>query len=119
MPSVAEPEAGVSVTTVGVVLGLVSVTAKSRLPPSVVVGLDTVPTLGVSLSGGLPGGGGAVPSSAMVDSTLPVVMVALLGVFSATVKVSLPSNSASLVMATVMVCVVWPGAKVSVPEVAV
>ena len=83
----AVPEAGASVTVVGVVLALVRVTVKSRLLPSTTVGLETLPTAGASSS--VPPG--PVPSSAIVVVAVPVAMVAPLGVFSTTEKVSWPS----------------------------
>ena len=81
VPSVAVPEAGVSVTVVGVVLGWVSATAKSRLPPSATVGLETLPTCGVSLS--LPPG--PVPSSRIVPRPVPSTMSAFTAFDSTTV----------------------------------
>ena len=111
VPSVAVPDAGVMVTVVGVVLALVSVTVKSRLAPSATVGLETEPTRGLSLL--LPPT--PVPSSVMVVVDEAVPRVAPEGADRLTVKVSLPSNVASLVIATVTVCEVTPGAKVSVP----
>ena len=115
VPSVAVPEAGVSVTVVGVVLGCVSVTVKSRLLPSTTVGLETVPTAGRSSSPPpVP-----VPLSTMVVVETAVPSVAPVGALSVTVKVSEPSKVASLVIATVTVWLVTPGAKVSVPEPAV
>ena len=115
VPSVAVPEAGVSVTVVGVVLGCVSVTAKSRLPPSTTVGLDTVPTAGRSSSPPpVP-----LPSSTIVVVELAVPRLAPTGADRSTVKVSLPSKVVSLARVTVMVCEVTPGAKVSVPVAAV
>ena len=115
VPSVAVPEAGVSVTVVGVVLGFVSVTVKSRLPPSTMVGLVTVPTAGASLLvPPVP-----VPSSTIVVVDVAVPSVAPLGADRFTVKVSEPSKVVSLERVTVMVCEVTPGAKVSVPVAAV
>ena len=111
VPSVAEPDAGVSVTVVGVVLEFVSVTVKSRLLPSATVGLETEPTRGLSSS--VPPG--PVPSSVMVLVAVPVVMLALTGVFNTTEYVSAPSNTASLLIVTVIVWLVTPGANVSVP----
>ena len=115
VPSVAVPEAGVSATVVGVVLGLVSATVKSRLPPSTMVGLETEPTAGASLFvPPVP-----VPSSTMVVVDVAVPSVAPLGADRFTVKVSEPSKVVSLASVTVMVCEVTPGAKVSVPVAAV
>ena len=117
VPSAAVPEAGVSVTVVGVVLGCVSVTAKSRLPPSTTVGLETVPTAGASSFAGPPGR--ARPSSTIWLVTVAVPSVAPVGAERLTVSVSAPSKVASSAIATVIVCVVTPGAKVSVPLLAV
>ena len=59
--------------------------------------------------------GGAVSSSTMVPTPVPSAMVALCGLLSTTVNCSLPSTSVSGVMAMVMVLLVSPGAKVTVP----
>ena len=86
-PSVAVPDAGVSVTVVGVVLALVSVTAKSRLPPSGAVGLDTLATRGRSSSvPPVP-----PPLSRMPPIPRPSAMPAFTGALSVTLKVSSPS----------------------------
>ena len=114
VPSVAVPEAGVSVTTVGVVLGCVSVTVKSRLLPSATVGLETVPTAGRSSSPPpVP-----VPLSTMVVVETAVPMLAPTAPDKVTVKVSGPSKVVSLLSVTVTVCEVTPGAKVSTPDLA-
>ena len=112
VPSVAEPDAGVSVTVVGVVLEFVSVTVKSRLLPSATVGLETEPTRGLSLS--VPPG--PVPSSVMVPTPSASAMTAPAETLdSVTLKASLPSKTASFTTFSVIVCVTTPGAKVRVP----
>ena len=55
----------------------------------------------------------------MVPTPSASAMVALVGDARLTLKVSLPSNTVSLAIGTVMVCVVVPGANVSVPLAAV
>ena len=60
-----------------------------------------------------------VPSSRMVPMPRLSAIVALATLVRLTLKVSDPSNGVSLVIGTVTVCVVTPGAKVSVPLVAV
>ena len=56
-----------------------------------------------------------VPSSVMVPTPVPSLMVALVAPVRPTVKVSEPSKIVSSVMLTVMVCEVTPAAKVRVP----
>ena len=73
-PSVPVPSAGVRVTVVAVVLGWLSVTTKSRSPPSLTLGLLTLVTCGRSSLAGPPGS--VRPSSTMVLVTLPVPMLA-------------------------------------------
>ena len=75
VPSVPLPSAGVSVTVVGVLLGWLSVTTKSRSPPSLTLGLLTPLTCGRS-SLAVPPPGSARPSSTMVLVTLAVPMAA-------------------------------------------
>ena len=108
---VAVPAVVLKPTVVAWTLGLDSATVKTaKPPPSATVGLDT-DNAGVSLL--LPPT--PVPSSVMVVVDEAVPRVAPEGADRLTVKVSLPSNVASLVIATVTVCEVTPGAKVSVP----
>ena len=79
VPRVAVPEAGARVTRVGVVLALLRVTVKSRLPPSATVGLVMVLTCGRSSVGVTPGGTEPVPSSWISVLAVPVAMLALVG----------------------------------------
>ena len=86
-PSVALPEAGVRVTVVGVVLGFESTTAKSRLPPSAVLGLETETMRGRSSSvPPLP-----PPLSRIVPRPMATAMLALTEALRLTLKVSAPS----------------------------
>ncbi len=104
-----------SLTTVGVVLSLLSLTTKSRSPPSAAVGLLTSITFGVSSSGVTPGGTLPVPSSLMVPvPELP--SVALTASLSTRLKNSLFSKVSSSRMGTSMTLLVSPGAKVTTPE---
>ena len=103
-------------TPVGVVDGLLSDTTKTAKPAlwSDTVRLETA-SVGVSLSvPPLP-----VPSSRIVPTPTPSAIVALIGAARLTRKVSVPSNRLSFRIGTVIVCVVTPGAKVSVPAPAV
>ena len=59
--------------------------------------------------------GCAVSSSTMVPTPVPSAMVALCGLLSTTLNCSLPSTSVSGAMAMVMVLLVSPAAKVTVP----
>ena len=59
--------------------------------------------------------GGAVSSLTMVPTPVPSAMVALCGLLSTTLNCSLPSTSVSGVMAMLIVLLVSPGAKVTVP----
>ena len=90
VPRIAVPEDGVSVTVVGVVLG-VTVMAKSKLPPSIVFGLPTAVTAGLSSSPPGPVPVAPVPSSLIVVVMLPVPIVALVGTVRLTAKFSEPS----------------------------
>ena len=72
---------------------------------------------GVSLLAGPPGS--ARPSSTIWLVTVAVPSVAPLGAERFTASVSAPSKVPSLAIATVIVCVVAPGAKVNVPVAAV
>ena len=56
-----------------------------------------------------------VSSSTMVPTPRLSAMVALVAESRLTLKASTPSNTVSLVIATVMVCVMVPGAKVREP----
>ena len=60
----------------------------------------------------------ALPSSLIVPVPEPSASVAWLGEPSVTLKRSAPSNSVSSVIATLTVCRVTPGAKLSVPAAA-
>ena len=114
VPTVAVPllKAGVKLTAVVEVLS--RLTVKTASAPSVSVGLLTL-RVGVSLSvPPVP-----VPSSLMVPIPVLSLMVAPLALERVMLKVSLPSNTASLVIATVKVLLVSPAAKFSVPLVAV
>ncbi|CAM8672229.1 hypothetical protein MCEMSEM18_02424 [Comamonadaceae bacterium] len=114
VPRVAEPLASDGVKTTGLVLGLEMLTVKTALAPSATEMLATDKT-GVSLS---EPGGPPVPSSRMVVVTVPVAIVAPpVGADRLTEKFSAPSNVVSLVIATVKVWLVTPGANVRVPEV--
>ena len=55
-----------------------------------------------------------VPSSKIVPVPLASLMLAPLALDRLTVKASLPSNTVSLVILTVMVWLVWPMAKLTV-----
>ncbi len=113
VPNVAVPEAKVTLTVVALVLVLLKLIVNSKLPPSPTEGLDTLVT--VKRSSSLP----PVPSSLIAVVTVPVAMVALVGVLKLTVKFSLPSNTVSFVIGTVIVFVVSPGANVKLPVMAV
>ena len=120
-PKVALPLLGVKFKFVAVVLGLLKVTTKSKLPPSLTLGLDTLTTLGESLSSGpgFPGGKLPVPSSRISVVTLPFAIVALIAPFKLTLNFSEPSKTVSLSILTVIVLVVSPGLNVNVPLLAV
>ena len=59
------------------------------------------------------------PSSAIVPTPVASVIVVPAGSLSSTVKLSLGSTIASRRVGTRMVCIVSPGSKRSVPDVAV
>ena len=118
VPKVAVPDAGLRVTVVGVVLVLLNLTTKSSGEPSLTPGLLIPDTFGRSSSAGVPGSAPVpVPSSRTSVETVPVAITALTGALKFNVKRSDPSNTASFVIATVIVLVVSPGAKVKVPSV--
>ena len=118
VPSVAVPEPGTTEITCGVVETLLSTTWKSRLPPSTVLGLETLLTRGVSSVGITSGGTLPLPSSTMVTVVTGLLTLVLTGLLSSSVKVSAPSKTVSSMTGTVRVLVVSPGAKVSVPVMA-
>ena len=87
VPTVPEPERGVTSSTVGVVEVVVSVMVKSSGSPSRAAGLETVPTRGRSSSvPPVPR-----PSSWIVPSTSGVGRPALTGSLRVSLKVSSPS----------------------------
>ena len=106
------PLASARLTLTGVVLTLLSPTVKTACAsvPSVTVGLLTL-SAGVSLS--VPPA--PVPSSWIVPMPAPSAMLALVGALSVIVKASLCSKTASSEIASVIVWLNTPGAKISVP----
>jgi hypothetical protein len=107
VPAVAVVPVRLNAKFVGVLDALLSVTVCVMLPPSVALAAVTLLMVG------------AASLSMMVPMPVASEMAALLAPLNVTLKVSLPSNTVSLVIGTVMVCVVCPGVKVSVPLVAV
>ena len=109
-PSVALPEARLGVKTTGEVLEFDRLTVNTALWPSTIVVLLT-DSSGVSLSTPpLP-----VPSSLMRPMPMASARLALTGADRLTLKVSLPSKTASLTIGTLTVRLVTPGAKTRVP----
>ena len=100
-PSVAVPLARLGVKTAAVALAFDRLTVKTACPPST-TGAALTDRLGVS-SFAVPPPGKLRPSSTIWLPTEAVPMVAPTGADKLTLKVSLPSNSASLVMPTVIV----------------
>ena len=96
----------------GVVLALLRLTAKTANPsvPSVAV---TLLTASVGVSSSVPPA--PVPSSRIVPTPVPSAMTAFTGALSVALKASLPSKIASFRIATVIVWLVTPGAKLNVP----
>ena len=111
VPIVAVPDARLGVNTTGLVLVLESETVKTAFPPSIRGAEATIERLGVSLSEPPA----PVPSSLIVPMPKPSAILAFVAPDKLTLKVSMPSNTASLLIFSVIVCVVTPGAKVSVP----
>ena len=118
VPRVAEPLLRLGVKTTAVVLALEMLTVKTAGAPSTTL-MSATDKTGLSLSAGVPGGTVPVPSSLMVPTPRLSAIEALVAVTKLTLKVSTPSNTVSLEIAMVTVCVVTPGAKVSEPAVAV
>jgi len=83
-----------------------------------VLGLETLLTRGVSSVGITSGGTLPLPSSTMVTVVTGLLTLVLTGLLSSSVKVSAPSKTGSSMTGTVRVLVVSPGAKVSVPVMA-
>ena len=87
--------------------------------PALTSETDTFETANAGVSFSLPPV--PVPLSIIVPMPRLSAIVALVGLLKLTRKVSAPSKTgtpASLRIATVIVCVVTPGAKLSVPDVA-
>ena len=110
-PTVALPEIAFTFTAVAVVLVPVKLIVKTKALPSATVALPIEATTGrSSFVPSMP-----VPSSLIVTMLAPEPIVTLVGFVKFTVNVSPPSYTRSLVIGTVMVLLVSPGANTTLP----